>query len=55
MPSLVKIGPVVLEKKIFKFCKCILAICYHLPLEKGMSLYLNKLEFPSCKDALQIA
>ena len=25
---------------------------YYLPLEKGMSLHLNKLEFPSSKDAL---
>ena len=26
VPSLDKIGPVVLEKKIFKFCQCIFAI-----------------------------
>ena len=37
-PNLVDIGPVVLEKKF--------------PLEKDVALYLNKLEFPSLKDAL---
>ena len=45
MPSLVEIGQVVLEKKIFKFR-------YYLPLEKGGALYFNKLESPSPKDAL---
>ena len=43
--SLVEIGRVVLEKKIFNFCKCI-----YLPLEKGGSLHLNKLESPLPKD-----
>ena len=37
------IGPVVLEKKIFKFCQCIFAFCNYLPLEKGRALHLNKL------------
>ena len=26
--------------------------CYNLPLEKGVSFHLNKLEFPSPKNAL---
>ena len=57
MPSLklVEIGPVVLEMKIFKFCKSMLAISYYLvipfmsPMEKGKALYLNKLESPSIR------
>ena len=52
VPSLIEIGPVVLEKKIFKFRQCIFAISWLSPLEKGMALYLNQLEFPSPKDAL---
>ena len=35
VPSLIEIGPTVLEKKIFKFRQCIFAFCYYLPLEKG--------------------
>ena len=42
-PYLVEIGSVNLEKKIFKFCQSIYAICYHNPLEKGMALHLKKL------------
>ena len=41
MQSLVEIGPMVLEKKIFKFC-----------FGKGCGLHLNKLEDLSLKDAL---
>ena len=48
--SLVEIGPVVLEKKIFKIYQCIFHN-YHL-LEKRVALHLNKLESPSPKDAL---
>ena len=51
MPSLVEIGPVVLEK-IFIFRQCIFAIRKCLPLEKGVALYLNILEYPSPKDVL---
>ena len=53
MSSLVEIGPraVVLEKKTFKYCQCIFAISY-FPLEKGVILHLNKLEFPPPKDSL---
>ena len=53
MSSLVEIGPVVLEKKIFKFRKCIFSLFRnYLPLGKGGALHLNKLESPSPKDAL---
>ena len=34
MPSLVELGPVILEKKILKFHRCIFAI-YYLSLEIG--------------------
>ena len=37
----VEIGPVVLEKKIFSFHQCILAISLLSPLEKGVALHLN--------------
>ena len=50
--SLVKIGPVVVENKILKFCKCIFAISLYPPWEKGGALHLCKLESPSPKDAL---
>ena len=35
VPSLVKIGSVVQEKKIFKFCQCIFAISWLTSLGKG--------------------
>ena len=48
---MVDTDPVVLEKKIFKkFCQCILAISYYLPLEKGGALHLNKIESPFTQD-----
>ena len=46
------IGPVILEKKIFKFRQCILLLRNNLPLEKGKALRLNKHESPSPKDAM---
>ena len=53
VPSLVEIGPVVLEKKIFKFRQCIFAICVIIsPWKRAGALHLNKLESPSPKDAL---
>ena len=52
MPSLVEIGPVALEKTIFKYFQYILLFCYYLPSEKGVAFHLNKLKFPPCKDAL---
>ena len=51
MLSLIEIGSVVLEK-IFKFRQCIFTIRNYLPLEKGMALYLNKLESLFPNDAL---
>ena len=49
VPKLFEIGPVVLEKKIFKVCQyCVfLLFSYYLPLEKGVALYqanLNPLQ-----------
>ena len=53
VPSLVKIGPVVLEKKIFLILSMYFSLFpNYLPLEKGGALHLNKLESPSPKDAL---
>ena len=52
MPSLVEIGPVVLEKIFFNFGNVFLLFGYNRPLEKGEALYLNKLESASPKDAL---
>jgi hypothetical protein len=49
IPSLVKIGSVVLEKKIIKWPQ-FLHFCDYLPFEEDLALYLNKLEFPSPKD-----
>ena len=51
-PCLVEISPVVIEKKSFKFCNVFLVFLHDVPLEKGMALYLNKLESPPPKDAL---
>ena len=50
--NLVKIGPVVLEKKILKFVNVFSLFSNYLPLEKGGALHLNKTEFPSPKIAL---
>ena len=53
VPSLVKIGSVVLEKRIlFKFVNLFLLFRSHLPLVKAGALHLNKLEPPSPKDSL---
>ena len=50
-PSLVKIGPVILEN-FSKYRQCIFAILLCLPLEKGGAINLNKLKSPSSKDDL---
>ena len=42
MPSLVEIGPVVLEKKFF-FLFLLIYFHYYRPLEKGRAMHLNKL------------
>ena len=52
MPSLVKIGQVFLEKKIFKFINAFSLFHNYFPLEKGVAFHLNKLEFPSPNNAL---
>ena len=45
MLSLAEIGPVVPEKKIFKFRRCIVVLfCNYLPLEKGVAFYFYKLK-----------
>jgi hypothetical protein len=49
MPSLVKIDPVVVEKKILNDPIPFLHFCDYLPLEEDLALYLNKREFPSSK------
>ena len=51
MPSLVEIGPVVLEE-IFKFLNVFSLFRNHLPLDNGKVLHLNKLESPAPKDAI---
>ena len=54
MPSLVEIGSVVLEKKIFLILSMYFSLFRNYqPLEKGRSLHMNKIEFPSPKDALR--
>ena len=52
MPSLVEIGSVVLEKKIFEFRQCICAISLLSPLGKERGPSFEQLESPSPKDAL---
>ena len=53
MTSLVEIGLVVLEKKIFSnFVNVFSLLRNYLPMEKGGALHLNKLELPSTKDPL---
>jgi hypothetical protein len=53
VPSLVKIGPVVLEKKIFKSSHPIFTFLWLSPLwREPAALYWNKLEFPLSKDIL---
>ena len=53
MPSLVEIGPVVLEKKICSnFINVFSLFHNYLPLEMGRALHLNKLESPSPWDTL---
>jgi hypothetical protein len=49
---MVKIGPVVLEKKIKMTPPPFLLFCDYSPFEEDLALYLNKLEFPSPKDNL---
>ena len=46
VPSLVEIGSVVLEKKIFKFCQCIFAISLLSPLGKGQGPSFEQIWIP---------
>ena len=46
-----KFGPVILEKRLLKVVNVILLCCNYLPLEKCVTLHLNKLELLSPKDA----
>ena len=50
--SFVEIGPVVLEKKIFKCWQLILLFPNYLPCGKGVVLHLNKLESNSPRNTL---
>ena len=51
--SLVEIYLVVLEKKVFKICLCILAIfSYYLPFEKDGTHHLNRFDSLAPKDHL---
>ena len=53
MPSLVEIGPVVPDKRIFfNLVNVFSPFCNYLFVEKGGAFYLNELESPSPKDAL---
>ena len=52
MPSLVEIGPVVLELKIFEFRQCIFDISNHFLKKLGLDPSFNKFKFPYSKDAL---
>ena len=54
VPSLMEIGPLVLEKKILKFQQYIFAILELSPFEKSLVHHL-KLELPLLKDALRQA
>ena len=52
VPSLVKIGPLVLKKIFLNDSTPFLHFCDYLPIEEDLALYLNKLKFPSPKDNL---
>ena len=52
MPKSIEIDRPVLEKKIYKIVNMFLQFRNYLPLKKGGTLYLTKLESPSPKDAL---
>jgi hypothetical protein len=49
VPSLIKIGQVILEK-ILNDPTPFLHFCNYLPFEEDLTLYLNKLDLPSPKD-----
>jgi hypothetical protein len=43
MPSLIEIGPLVMEKKIFKNIQCIFILLRLSPLGEGNPIHLNNL------------
>jgi hypothetical protein len=45
VPSLVKIGPVVLEKKKLNDSTPFLHFCDYFPFEEDLAFYLSQLEF----------
>ena len=47
-----RIGPEVLEKKIFISCQCNFTVLQLSPLRKGMIVHLNNLDSPLPKNAL---
>ena len=49
---MVEIGPLVLERKIFKFVDEFSLFRNYLPLEKGGTFHLNKLDSPLANDDL---
>jgi hypothetical protein len=49
---LIEFGLLVLEKIFLKIFSVFLLFCYHLPLEMGNPLHLNKLKSPTHKDDL---
>ena len=51
MLCLLEIGPVALEKKIFKSVLSIITMWLHSLLEKAVVLHLNNFEFPLPNDA----
>jgi hypothetical protein len=52
LPGLIEIGPVVMEKIFFFNFSVFLLFPYYLPLEKGVSLQLIRVESPSPKSDL---
>ena len=50
--SFIEIGPVVLEEKKFNLVQVFLQFHNYPPIEKSVSLHLNKLEFPLPRDVL---
>jgi hypothetical protein len=50
VPSLVKTGPVVLDKIFLNDPTPFFKFCYYLPFEEDQALQLNKFKFPSPMD-----
>ena len=52
--SMVEIGRLVLERKIFNYGDAFSLLCNYLPLEKGRALHLYKLDSTSAKGVMPI-